>query len=48
MIKVVQLKNYNNVYVTKELNFIKDTTKFIDGLKINIKIRILIKVTLIV
>jgi hypothetical protein len=34
LIKVLQLKNYNNVYVTKELDFIKDTTKFIDGLKI--------------
>jgi hypothetical protein len=34
LIKVLQLKYYNNVYETKVLNFIKDTTKFIDGLKI--------------
>jgi hypothetical protein len=33
LIKVLQLKNYNHVYVTKELDFIKDTTKFINGFK---------------
>ncbi len=43
LIKVIQLNNNNNVYVTKELDFIKDTAKFIDRLKINILIRILIK-----
>ena len=32
--KVLELKNYNHVYVTKELNFIKDTIKFVDELKL--------------
>ena len=32
--KVLQLKTYDYKYVTKELNFIKDTIKFVDGLKL--------------
>ena len=34
LIKVLQLKKYDNKYVTKELDFIKDTIKFINELKL--------------
>ena len=34
MIIVLQLKPYDNKYVTKQLDFIKDTIKFIDELKL--------------
>ncbi len=34
LIKVLQFKKYDHVYVTKELKFIKDTIKFIDKLKL--------------
>jgi hypothetical protein len=32
--KVLQLKNYDNEYVTKELKFINDTIKFVEELKL--------------
>ena len=32
LIKILQLKTYDHMYVTKELNFIKDTIKFVDEL----------------
>ena len=32
--KVLQLKNYDNKYVTKELKFINDTIKFVEELKL--------------
>ena len=34
IIKVLELKQYDPVYVTKELKFVKDTVKLIDELKI--------------
>lgn len=34
LIKILQLKTYDHMYVTKELNFIKDTIKFVDELKL--------------
>ena len=34
LIKGLKLKQYNHVYVTNELKFIKDTIKFIDELKL--------------
>jgi len=34
LIKVLELKKYDHAYVTKELNFIKDTIKFINELKL--------------
>jgi hypothetical protein len=34
LIKVLQLKKYDNKYVTKELKFINDTIKFVDELKL--------------
>ncbi len=33
LIKVLQIKTYDNKYVTKELKFINDTIKFVDELK---------------
>ncbi len=32
--KVWELKRYDHVYATKELNLIKDTIKFVDELKL--------------
>ena len=32
--KVLELKKYDHVYVTKELKFVKDTIKFVDELKL--------------